>query len=103
MKVWMLSGLWLAVAASGAAGAEMAIIGPTKPVRPGEPVWLEIAGAPDGAAASCFPSDVLTAGPPHVKPRQGLFHAEEAGAYLVHAFVTMAEWTGGRSRPRRYH
>ena len=61
-------------------------------VKPSEPVWLEIAGAPQGAAASFFPSDVRTAGPPHVAPLRCSFTPTPRAAYQVNAFVTVVDW-----------
>src|SRR3972149_5685027 len=91
MRLLRLFAFWACLVWTAAA-AGLEIVGPSGTVRPSQPVWLEIAGAPEGAAASFFPSDVLTTGPPHVMPRHALFHADAAGAYQVNAFVTVVDW-----------
>src|SRR3989304_8496681 len=91
MRLLRLLAFWACLVSTGAA-AGLEVWGPSGTVKPPEPVWREIAGAPEGAAASFFPSDVLTTGPPHVAPRHALFHADAAGAYQVNAFVTVVDW-----------
>src|SRR3990172_4593553 len=91
MRLLRLFAFWACLVSTAAApGRE--IWGPGGTVKPPQPVWLEIAGVPEGAAASFFPSDVLTTGPPHLMPRHALFHADAAGAYHVNAFVTVVDW-----------